>query len=657
MAALSPVVSCLSASMSTFIAQEAAKLTEKVASIITSFTDPVEALAAANISSLVDDVSSLASGNVLGNMASIGEALLVSKMKRELNGILADVIKNHPAVGDAIQRITNLSEAVYGIVSLAILLRKDAPFSAVGMIVDDVLELLDVKEKMLNDIKKHMTQLNNAVMSAVDNPTKTAEIMMKSFEEAYVGLTKASTHFMALESNLRATVPRFMDKEYNGGMSSLQSARSSLCKDTGKVNILELGSALANGAIGVEHLTEAQIQLSSYSMIPISNMVRCEMNSVDRSNDRITMFIMQIYDVIPSYNRSLESSRMKEFRVSLVTEIRKRIDLLSYDIKESIEKHDVNMAALHSMSWCSRMGAIEEMAPKVKDKVETTLEDEKRREQMMEEISDMMSAIEAINDGNMSSGIEDMAPFLTQVMLVINQAKMIMSIMGTGKIDNYDIESFKVTVNQVVNNSHTAIGDSLNGISELRVALAKFKTKPSGNQTLDKLLAILELMGLDRAKDLLKIGKFSEFLETNIDNASYIGMAINCLIKAEQSVVDSVTMDLLAKMRQELEGQRISELSAAFDILDSGKNSAILEIKRHLEKGQENLAKVNRIVSTLKDLAKKAGETGEKLSQAAGSLAPALGEIATGMGGSMNETLADLDIKGVHGGCQGMMLF
>ncbi len=657
MAAISPVVSCLSASMSTFIAQEAAKLTEKVASIISSFTDPVEALAASNISTLVDDVSSLASGNVLGNMASIGEAILINKMKRELNGILADVIKNHPAVGDAIQRITNLSEAVYGIVSLAILLRKDSPFSAVGMIVDDILEMLDVKEKMLNEIKKHMTQLNNVVMSAVNNPTKTSEVMMKSFEKAYSGLTTASSHFLSLESNLRATVPKFVDKEYNGGLSGLQSARSSLCKDTDGVNILDVGSAMADGVIGVEHLTEAQIQLSGYSMIPLTNMITCEMNSIDRSNDRITMFLTQISDVIPNYQRSLEADKMKEFRVSLVSEIRKRIDVLAADIKESIEKHDVNMAALHSMSWCSRMGSIEQMAPKVKNKVEDTLEDEERREQMIKEISDMMEAINQINDGNMSAGIEDMAPFLTQVTLVINQAKMIMSIMGTGKIDNYDIKSFRITVNQVVNNGHTAIGDSLKGISKLRSALGKFKSRPSGNQTLDKLLSVLELMGLDRAKDLLKFGKFSEFLETNIDNASYIGMAINCLIKAEQSAVDSVTLDLLSKMRQELEGQRISELSAAFDILDSGKNSAILEIKRHLERGQENLAKVNRIVDTLKDLAKKAGETGEQLSQAAGNLAPALGEIATGMGGSMNETLSELDIKGVYGGCQGMMWF
>jgi len=657
MAFLLPVASCLAASMNTFITQEAAKLTEKIASIITSFTDPVEALAAANISQIVDDASSLASGNVLGNLASIGEALLVNRMKRELNELLADVIKNHPSVGDAIQRITNLSEAVYGIVSLAILLRKDSPFSAVGMIVDDMNELLDVKEKMLNDIKKHMTQLNNVIMSAIDNPTKTSEIMMKSFEKTYSGLLTASTHFMSLESGLKATVPRFIDKDYDNGMMNLQNARSNLCKDTGDVNILDLGKALANGSIGVDHLSDAQIQLSGYSMIPISNMITCEMNSVMRSNDRLTMFIRQIPDIIPNYNRSMESTKMKNFRVSLVSEVRKRIDILAGDIKESIDKKNLNTASLHSMSWCSRMAAIEEMAPKAKNKVELSVEDEERREEMMKEISEMLSAIEAIDGGNMLDGAENMAPFMTQVMLVVNQAKMIMTIMGTGKINNYDIESFKITVNQVVNNNHTAIGDSLDGISKLRNALGKFKTRPKGNQKLDKLLSILELMGLDRAKDLLKMGMFSEFLDTDIDVASYIGMAINCLIKAEQSVVDSVTMDAISKIRHDLESQRASELSAAFDILDSGKNSAILEIKRHMSKGQENLAKVKRIYETLKDLADKAGETASQIEAAADNITPALGEISTGMGGSMNDTLSNLDIKGVHGGCQGQMWF
>ena len=164
-------------------------------------------------------------------------------------------------------------------------------------------------------------------------------------------------------------------------------------------------------------------------------------------------------------------------------------------------------------------------------------------------------------------------------------------------------------------------------------------------------------MGLDRAKDLLKLGKFKDFLDSALDTASYIGLVIKCVVDAMELVEDSVTLDILAGIKEELEAQRIGEFSVAFDILDSGKSAAILEITNKLAEGQANLEKVKRIVSTLQDIAEKAGETAADLAETAEGLGQELGEVATGAGGALNDALSDLDIKGLQSGCSGQLEF
>jgi hypothetical protein len=656
MADFGPAITCLSGAMSAFITQEAVKLTARVTSIVASFTDPLDALASTNVKQLANDVSSAASGNIAGNLASLGAAIIVGKVKRELNSILADVIKANPGVGDAIQRITNLSEAVYGIISLAVLLRKEAPYSAVKLIIDDLEEILTTKENSLKSMKTHIVQMNNVLQATTDNPTNTALQLKADLAIVSADLKTASNHLLTLQTNLAATTSVFVQKEFDAAVAKINSADSVLCPET-DTNLLDVGSALAQGSLGAEFLTDAQIKMSSYSIRPLSVIIECEMKAIERANKRITLFLDRLGDVIPSYEDAVKSEGMKNFQIKLVAELRKRVDALTNDIDKAIAKDSIDTLALHSLSWCGRMGAIKEMAPKVENQLTAGSDDQDRLDQMNKEVEDMLDAIEDINSTNVTEGVEDLTAMKSQINTLVGQGKAIVKLMGTSQLTSFDISSFQITVNTVTRSGDSAIAESLSTITKLRSALALFKTEPPADQRLDQLLALLELMGLDRAKDLLKIGKFKDFLDTTIDDASYIGLIIKCIVDAEGLVEDTVTLDLLTGIRETLEGQRISELSAAFDILDSGKNSAILEIKNKLAEGQANLEKVKRIISTLQDLAKKAGETAVDLSEAAEGLGQELGEVATGLGGSLNESLSDLDIDGLQSGCSGQLRF
>lgn len=655
MADFATAATCLSGTYAGFVTQEIAKLTEKVTSVVASFTDPLDALAETNVQQLVDDVSSLSEGSIAGNLASIGAAIIINKVKRELRDALQDVIQRNPAIGDQIQRITNMTEAVYGIVSLAVLLRKEAPYSAVASIVEDMNEILDVKEATLNSLKTHIVQLNNVIMSATQDPEPDSAQLRADLQAASDALTAALNHLLALETTINATGV-FTQKEFDQAESDLSDAEGLICPET-DVNLLDLGQVLTGGAIPTGLDTKAQKQMSIFAMRPLTIVMNCELASVDRSVTRLNNFIAQLPNIIPDFEAASESVAMKDFRTKLVQQLRLRVMALRDDIDATLTDDSVSNISLHALSWCGRIGAINELVPSMEAKLQAGSKDETRFAAMDAELDAMLAALDAINGVNITAGIEDTTALKAQITTLINQGKAILSLIGTSKLTNYDIGSFQITVKSVTDGGGSAISASLDVISEIRDALSIFQTVPPADQRIDQLLSLLELMGMDRAKDLLKLGKFKDFLNTTIDDASYIGLAIGCLIEAEQVVTDTLTLQTLTEIRELLESQRVSELAAAFDIIDSGKNAAILEIQTKMEQAQGNLEKVNRIIETMTGLAETAGLVVEQLNEAAIGLGQQIGEIATGSGGPLNEVLSDLDIDGLQSGCSRQLRF
>lgn len=656
MASFDAAVACLTGAYTSFITQEATKLALKMQGVIASFTDPVDALAATNITQLTKDVSSLSTGNVTGKLVSIGEAIIINKVKRELNSILEEVIKRNPGIGDAIQRITNMTEAVYGIISLAVMLRKEAPYSAVVEIIEDLNEMLDAKEQSLTDMQKHLVQLNNVIQSAVDNPQGTATLVKDDYEAASSKLGDAVNSLIALESSMTNSQAIFVQKELDSAVSNIQAAEALISPPT-DYNVLDLASAASNGALSGDFLTDAQKKLSVYSVIPLSLQIECELRAVERNTRRINNYLSQLENVIPSYEEAAESVAMKNFRTKLVTQIRMRTQQLRDDIDSALTKANLSTIGLHSLSWCARLESILDMTPRLQNSLASGSDDAERLAAMEEEVGEVLDALAAIDSQNVSGGIESTTAISAQVSTLVGQGKNIMTLMGENKINNYDIEAFKNTAYTVTMSGDSAIQESIGAVGEIRSALALFKTEPTSDQLLTDMLQLLELLGMDRAKDLLKLGKFKNFLDTTIDDASYIGLAIKCLIDVEAVIEDTITLETVTKLRETLESQRISELAAAFDILDSGKNAAVLEIQNALAEGQSNLEKVQRIVTELKSLASKAGETVTEISAAADGLEDALGEIATSPGGVLKDAIDELDVNALQGGCRGQLRF
>jgi hypothetical protein len=656
MASFDAAVACLTGAYTSFITQSATKLALKMQGVIASFTDPIDALASTNITQLTKDVSNISSGNVTGKLVSIGEAIIINKVKRELNSILEDVIQRNPGVGDAIQRITNMTEAVYGIISLAVMLRKEAPYSAIVEIIEELNEMLDAKEQSLTSMQAHLVQLNNVIQSAVDNPIDTATLVKDDYELASSKLGTAVNSLVALESSMINSRAIFVQKELDGAIQNIRAAEALISPDT-DVNVLDVAKAAANGALPTQYLDEAQRKLSVYSIIPLSLQIECELHAVERNTRRINNYLAQLENVVPSYEEAAESTAMKSFRTKLVTQLRIRTQRLRDDIDKALTKANLSTIGIHSLSWCARLESILDMVPRVQNQLAVGSDDAERLASMEEEADQVLEALSEINSQNVSGGIESTIALSSQVSTLVAQGKNIMTLMGENKIGNYDIETFKNTSYTVTKSGDSAISESLEAITEIKSALSLFNTKPESDQLLTDMLQLLELLGMDRAKDLLKLGKFKDFLNTTIDDASYIGLAIKCLVDVEAVIEDTITLETVTKLRETLESQRVSELAAAFDILDSGKNAAVLEIQNALAEGQSNLERVQRIVTELKSLASKAGETVNEISEAADGLEDALGEIATSPGGALRDAIDELDVNALQGGCRGQLRF
>ncbi|NIR13101.1 MAG: hypothetical protein GWN86_03760, partial [Desulfobacterales bacterium] len=196
-----------------------------------------------------------------------------------------------------------MTEAVYGIISLAVMLRKEAPYSAILEIIEELNEMLDAKEQSLTDMQKHLVQLNNVIQSAVDNPTDTAALIKDDYELASSKLGDAVDRLVALESSMTNSQAIFVQKELDGAITNIQAAEALISPDT-DVNVLDVATAAANGALPTQYLTDAQRKLSVYSVIPLSLQIECELLAVERNTRRINNYLAQLDTVIPNYEEA-----------------------------------------------------------------------------------------------------------------------------------------------------------------------------------------------------------------------------------------------------------------------------------------------------------------------------------------------------------------
>lgn len=651
---LGPAANCLAAAYMGYINQEMAAAAKKIASITSSFTDPLNALINSNVNSLANDASQLASGNVMGKLQAMGTVFILNKVKNELTDILADAIKADPEIGERIEQIANISEAVYGIISLAMLTKKDAAYHAIELIIEELNELLDAKEASLKKIKAHIVQLNNVIQVATKNAEATATDIKAMLATVFTSLGLAETALSNLEVGLAGTPARFVDKYYTDAETRMKSIATLLAPET-DTSILDITTALTSAAVGSDQVTSAQLKTATWSIIPLAYIVDCEMKAVEGATKKINRYIDRIEDCLPNYEAAIESKAMQNFRLKLVRNIRLKVTALKKEIEQAKNKQELSSISMKAIGWNARVSAINVALPKAKNKIKATTADNERREKMNQELILMLDELDTINGTYVSAALEDVTTMRVQANMLVNQAKNIMSKIGKDSVSNADMTAFQAGVNASMTGSSSAIEESLATVAKIKKALKIYKTGPTADSKLDEISNLLKLLGFDRAADLLKLGDFQAILDSTLDDASYIGLAIKCLRKVETNAGDSITLASIVFIREKLENQRINKITAAFDIIDSSKNAAILEVKNYMDDAQADIEKVKNIIAEIKGLAAKGGETIAALDEAAEGVGAALGGIMTSPGGSLNEYVSNLNVKGLPSGCPDMV--
>jgi len=142
-------------------------------------------------------------------------------------------------------------------------------------------------------------------------------------------------------------------------------------------------------------------------------------------------------------------------------------------------------------------------------------------------------------------------------------------------------------------------------------------------------------LGLDRAVDLLNLGKFEEFLDSDLEILSYIGIAIKCLTDALSGIDDAQTRQQVAAIRDDLIGRRTNLDVAAADSSDQGRNRFITRIREDVASIQKNAKIVESIVTELEAIAKRIGANLDDAREGFTDFLGNLDRLAVGAGGRL----------------------
>ena len=147
---------------------------------------------------------------------------------------------------------------------------------------------------------------------------------------------------------------------------------------------------------------------------------------------------------------------------------------------------------------------------------------------------------------------------------------------------------------------------------------------------------------MDRAVDMLGVGQFAEFLESDTDSQSYLGAAVNCLTDALKGIDDIQTRRIVISLRDDMLSKKLNIDIASVDAADQGRSRFISVIQKNIANIQKSAKTVESIVEDLQGLLAK---TGDAVSESLGSVTTFLGNIdhlAIGAGGRLADSLEEV---------------
>lgn len=636
-------VGCLTTVFPQFVAKELANLTDQIFASVQGFTDPMAAIADLNLTDLLDDVGTLSSGDVFSDLDAVAGGLLTQYSQRELESAMQSMAEEYPGATKAVHKVRNMSEQIVSNGMLMMSLYKDLPYASAQRIGEMIIRLDDMKIKNLQCLRKHIVQLVNAILVLAKNVETYKDDTFAELKKASEQLVIVKRELLFSHTTAGSTIT-FDSKAFERARQAMIEVINKLTPDKDGTSILDAATILSFGSVESGQVNVSNRALTTLVIPSLTNLIEAETAAYVSHVSVINYYVKAMGAVVQSFQNAANTSRVAEQRSRAVSDIQVRVDSLSKRIDIARARENLRAASSEMLFWSSRAKAIVALMDRVKQLSfeEGSIEGADKAFAIEEAFQKLLDDLLSIENFDTDIGIEDTTVNQSQLLSLTAGARRIMKDLDEGRATANSMATLHALAIQVATGQVSSLEESITVAQKQKVACETFNEIEIGvTEQLDQLTDSMRQLGMDRGADLLNSGQFTDFLESDLDTLSYLGIAIQCLAHGLNGIEDSKTRQQVSDIRDDLLGQETNLRIAAVDSAVQGRTRFIDRTKEQMANLQKNAKTIESIVEELKSIGVRIGADLSDAAQGIDAFSGNLDQLGVGAGGRLSQGLEE----------------
>jgi hypothetical protein len=636
-------IGCLSTIFPQFVAKELATLTDNILSAVQGFTDPLAAIGDLNLDTIINDVAELSEGDVFDNLGEAAAGLLSQYVRREADSALQAMSEEFPGATKRVQEIRNMSGKIVNTGMLMLSLFNDMPYAAAQRMCQMINRLTDLKIANLTCLKRHIVQLVNTVLVLVENTENYKDDTFEDLTNAANKLAIAQVELVR-SRRLSGTMVTFDSQAFERARQAMLEASNYLTPDKDGTSILDVAYILTSGSVESGQVNASNRALTTLVIPSLMHMIELEVAAVVSQVNVINHYIQALGAVIDNFANAANTSRVAEQRDRAILDIQLRVDNMVERINQVLANSSLAAASVEMLLWSSRAKTIIAMMNRVKELTFQvgSIEGPDKAYAVEQAFQKLLLDLTSINNAKASTvaGIEDPTVLRTNVLAIVSASKRVMRDLEAGIATKNKLATLHALAIQTASSQVSVIENSITVAQQQQTACNTFlEIDLQVSEQFNQLTDSMRQLGLDRGVDLLTTGKFEEFLDSDLDTLSYLGVAIECLTESLNGIDDTQTRQQITSIRDDLIGRRTNLDVAAADSSDQGRSRFITRVQEDIASIQKNAKTVESIVDELTVLAENIGANLEDAGEGFVAFLGNLDQLAIGAGGRLAEGL------------------
>jgi hypothetical protein len=631
-------IGCLSTNLPSFIAKEIASLTDQLTIGIQSIADPIAAAADIDLEQLTAGVAELTQGSIVDNLESAGIGLVAEQASRELSEMMDVMAAGYSTTTKRAHAVANMADKMATTGMLFITAFADVPYVVAQRISRILYALCNRKITNLENLKRHLTQLSNAVLVLVENSTTFKDSTLADLDDLSAALATTETELQRSQRVVGNKIV-FDSRAFDRAILALEQADAIITPAREATNILGVTEVLTFESIDQLQFERSNWKLATLAVPQLCAIASVEMSAVESQTSVINYHLEALEGVTANYQNAMKSSKAKLLRERAVFEILKRVQDLKSRVDSARSRGIIWESSAEMILWAARTKSMLSMMAQVKKTSLTEGATDPNSALALETaLHKALSEIAAINEGDAVAGVEDIGPLKLKVNAIIAGAKKIVDRLSRGSVSKSELRTFHALVAQTALLQISKIDTSVSVTARVRNAVEPMLSIEIGSANkFQKLLDMLGQFGFDRALDTLGLGQFGSFLDLGIEKMSYLSSVLDCLGNTINTLDDVQTKKQLSLIRNKLVSRQTNQQLAAADSVDGGRIRFVTQLRSDISEFQKSAETAKGIYEQLKKVGEQLGVNLQEATAAATGFLGDLQHLEVGEGGRLKK--------------------